>query len=250
MNQEFYIGYQKVMPPGMAAFLRKRIQIFAAITLIIAVVTVAAQKPFAGSRFEFGVEKTFSGIISEHPYPTLTLNQPAKDRQSSVRSRYYLVAPGKHGAQQYVTGAEGKRVILKGSLIYRDAQTMIEIQPDSIQVLEPGDSAHGLIESLGEFTLQGEIVDSKCYLGVMKPGNLKPHKSCAIRCISGGITPLLCVRDEQGYAIYLMLAGINGEAINRDVIPFVAESVEITGHVERMDGLLLMKTDPAKIRRL
>ena len=84
----------------------------------------------------------------------------------------------------------------------------------------------------------------------MKPGNLKPHKACAIRCISGGITPVLCVRDESGNALYVMLAGENGEAINKQVIPFVAEPVEMTGHIERRDDLLLMKIDPGMIRRL
>jgi len=249
MNPEFYIGYQKDMPPGLAAFLRKRIAVFFAVTLLIAVIIVAAQNPFAASRFEFGVEKSFSGIIGESPYPTLILDQPVQDRQTTVRSRYFLVAPGKHGAQRFLAGLDGKKVSLSGSLIYRDNVTMIEIQPDSIHVIDAGNSAGGSVESLGEFTLQGEIVDSKCFLGVMKPGNLKPHKSCAIRCISGGITPLLCVRDEQGNALYLILAGKNGEAINQDVIPFVAEPVEISGYVERTDSLLLIKTDPANIRR-
>jgi len=250
MNDDFYIGYQKVMPPGLAVFLRKRILIFLGLTLLIAVMLVAAQKPFASGRFEFGVRKSFSGMVSEYPYPTLILDQPDGDRQTVARSRFFLVAPGKHGAQKYLSGLDGKKVNVDGSLIYRDKTSMIEIQPDSIQVIEDADSASSTRESLGEFTLRGEIVDSKCYLGVMKPGNLKPHKSCAIRCISGGITPLLCVRDEQGYALYIMLAGINGEAINQDVIPFVAEPVEISGQIECTDDVLLMKIDPAKIRRL
>ena len=103
---------------------------------------------------------------------------------------------------------------------------------------------------MGRFTLRGEIVDSKCFLGVRKPGHLKPHKACAIRCIRGGITPVLCVRDAAGRALYLMLAGPDGRAINREVLPYVAEPVEVAGEVVRADSLLILKTDPATIRRL
>ena len=45
--------------------------------------------------------------------------------------------------------------------------------------------------------VKGEIVDPKCFFGVMKPGEGKPHKDCAIRCILGGIPPVLKVTDES-----------------------------------------------------
>jgi hypothetical protein len=57
--------------------------------------------------------------------------------------------------------------------------------------------------SLGTQTLIGEIVDSKCYLGVMNPGALIPHRACAIRCISGGIPPVLLVRQSDRSAALL-----------------------------------------------
>jgi len=248
MSDDFYIGYQKVMPPHLAGFLRTRIAVLALVVVVLAGVMAAVQHPFAGSNFEFGVVKTFTGIVHESPYPALTLDHPVGSDKPF--SRFHLVAPGKHGAQKLVAGFDGKLINVKGSLIYRDNQTMIEIQPDSLEELSTAAFEPGRIENLGMFTLQGEIVDSKCYLGVMKPGNLKPHKSCAIRCISGGITPVLCVRDEEGHAVYVVLAGADGRQINADVIPFVAEPVEITGRVERRDDMLIMTIDPAKIIRL
>jgi len=250
MNGEFYIGYQKTMPPSISAFLRKRIILLLTAAGIIAMLLVTAQKPFANSAFEFGVVKSFNGIISEHPYPTLILNQPAADRNDVARSRYYLVAPGKHGAQKLLSGHDGHRVRLEGSLIYRDNQNMIEVQPGSIEVVESSADVRGGSVALGGFTLRGEIVDSKCYLGVMKPGNLKPHKSCAIRCISGGIPPVLCVRDESGNAIYVVLAGPDEEPVNEAVLPFVAEPVEITGWIELRDNILIMKMETGSMRRL
>ena len=52
--------------------------------------------------------------------------------------------------------------------------------------------------SLGVATLRGEIVDSKCYLGAMKPGDQKTHKACATLCIRGGIPPVLVERLPGG----------------------------------------------------
>src|SRR6266513_1903853 len=85
---------------------------------------------------------------------------------------------------------------------------------------------------LGQQTLVGEIVDSKCYLGVMNPGQLTTHRACAIRCISGGIPPVLLVRQKDGPAIYLLLVSADGKPVNRQVLNMVAEPVEITGDVE------------------
>jgi len=47
----------------------------------------------------------------------------------------------------------------------------------------------------------GEIVDSKC-LGVMTPGQLTTHRACAIRCISGGIPPVLHVRQTNAKILH------------------------------------------------
>jgi hypothetical protein len=53
-------------------------------------------------------------------------------------------------------------------------------------------------EDLGAFTLVGEIVDSKCYLGIMNPGETNPHRECAALCIRGGIPPLIIAHDADG----------------------------------------------------
>src|SRR6266511_5336791 len=105
-------------------------------------------------------------------------------------------------------------------------------------------------ESLGEHTLVGEIVDSKCYLGVMNPGALTPHRACAIRCISGGVPPVLLVRQKDGPGIYLLLVSADGKPVNKQVLDMVAESVEITGEVERQGELLILRADPATYRRV
>ena len=37
-----------------------------------------------------------------------------------------------------------------------------------------------------------------CFLGVMKPGRSKPHRACAVRCISGGIPPFKVPGHARG----------------------------------------------------
>jgi len=68
---------------------------------------------------------------------------------------------------------------------------MIETKAEWIQAAEKnfGDDSPLPSTSLGTQTLVGEIVDSKCFLGVMNPGQLTTHRACAIRCISGGVRP-------------------------------------------------------------
>ncbi|MEJ2177929.1 MAG: hypothetical protein P8Y12_08270 [Gammaproteobacteria bacterium] len=56
-------------------------------------------------------------------------------------------------------------------------------------------------------TLTGEIADSKCFLGVMKPGEGSIHRACAEVRLLGGIRSMLVVRDcndiRYGYILTL-----------------------------------------------
>jgi len=128
----------------------------------------------------------------------------------------------------------------------------VEALPDSIKVAE--NAATVLVGNktipLGRQTLVGEIVDSKCFLGVMNPGQLLPHRACAIRCISGGIPPVLLVRDTEGGANYLLLVSADGKPVNQQVLDLVAEPVQITGEVERQGELLILRADPKTIIRI
>ena len=173
-------------------------------------------------------------------------------------SRYLLVDEIKFGAADAVRGLDGRRVRLAGHLIHRDDHTMIQLAAGSIEAIEglpsprpEGGGAGGeWMEDLGTHTFRGEIVDSKCFLGVMKPGNLKPHRACAARCISGGIPPLLLIRDAEGNANYLLLATEDGGTVNGAVLDMIAEPVEITGRLLRYDDLRVLRADPATYRRI
>ena len=78
----------------------------------------------------------------------------------------------------------------------------------------------------------------------------KPHRSCAARCISGGIPPVLLVKDPDGNSNHLLLVSADGRTVNQQVLPLVAEPVEITGRVMRLGGQLVLQANPETYRRL
>jgi hypothetical protein len=254
---EFYIGYLPRAPEKSEKFLRKVILALLFIAVIVAVILVIGQNSFYPSVFEFGIYREFEGVIKEKPYPVLWVQRPGEAGALPGYSQYYLVSFGKFGALEAVREMDGKRVKLQGSLIYRDNQTMIEIQEGLLEVI---DDQPGMLtrstwnrqpgKTLGTFQLTGEIVDSKCFFGVMNPGNLKTHKSCAIRCISGGIPPVLVVKNKKGLATYFLLVSEEGKTVNREVLPLVADPVEITGEVIQYENLLVLKADPQTYRKL
>jgi hypothetical protein len=243
-QDEFYTGYLPQAPPGVAAWTKKAVVLVFVVTAAVALALAAAQSPFSKAVYHFGDLGTVEGVVRERPYPTLEVDRPG----AGGASRYLLVNPFKHGAT--VDGLDGKRVAVVGSLIHRDDQTMLEIVlPGKTAVL--GAAGDGAAErSLGVHTLVGRIVDSKCWLGIMKPGEGKPHRSCAARCISGGIPPLFVVGDERGPLLKLLLVDAGGGAVNRRVLHLVDEPLEIRGEVARLDDLWILKADPETYRRL
>lgn len=247
---ELYVGYRKTAPPEATRFVRNRVSCLIIACVVIAILLVISQKPFAASFYEFGNIRTFRGVIIDNPYPVLVLDRP-ENRVPSTVSSYLLVLPGKRGAQLHGLGE--RHVELKGTLIYRGNRTMIEVDPDSVSIIKKIPSAAHFdrrSEKLGTFALRGEIVDSKCYFGVMKPAHLKPHRSCAVRCISGGIPPVFRVRDQRGHELTLLLAGAHGQSVNNDVLDLVAEPLEIKGEVWWQDDILVLYADPTTYKRL
>jgi len=88
---------------------------------------------------------------------------------------------------------------------------------------------------LGYAELAGEIVDSKCYFGVMNPGRGKVHRDCAARCLSGGIPPALLVRDGAGSSATVLIANFR-----RELLDHVAEPVALRGRLTRSAGRLIL----------
>lgn len=266
-KHEFYIGYQHHAPPGLAAFMTRRVLIIAVLVLVSGVAIAATQNRFAPAVFEFGEVREFEGVIQERPYPQLKVRRPGRNPDLRFLSSYYLVDPLKFGAEPYVRGLDGKRVRLSGELLYRENQTMLVLQPESIREIDSGEGEAATADASvqdtaiearapagaaiphGRATLTGEIIDSKCYLGAMNPGERKVHRGCAIRCISGGIPPLFVVRTPQGPQ-HLLLVSPEGKAVNQAVLKYVALPLRITGEVRYEHGVYTLFADPQRFERL
>ena len=214
--------------------------------IVLALVLVTAQMPFANSFFEFGKLREFEGTIIEQPYPSLLVKRPGQADPQQSASEYLLVAPGKHGADELVRDFAGKQIKLRGQLIYRDGQTMLEIEPGSISKTAMPASGPQEMRDIGPLTVSGEIVDSKCYLGVMNPGNGKVHRDCASRCLSGGIPPLFVSFDTG--ARYLLIDR-QGRALAYDTIrEFIAEPLVASGELLQRGETQLLKIDVSELR--
>ena len=166
--EDFYVGYQSHAPAQLGHFLRRVAIVLLVLVLLVAGGLVFTQAEFAKSYFGFGVLENFEGTIDGAWLITPGGNALA------------LVGEGKRGVARMPKG----RVKVTGQRIERDGVVMIEVL--SISPLD-GAVANASETDLGAIMLTGEIVDTKCYLGVMNPGAGKLHKECARNCLRGGI---------------------------------------------------------------
>ncbi len=251
-NEELYVGYIDKAPVGIGRFIKKFTLLLIVAAPILSFILVFAQNQFYPVVFEFLNYRTFEGTVIEKPFPMLLVQRPGENGNATDASQYFLVAEGKIGAQEMTAGLSGKRVSLEGALIYRDNQTIIEVKPNTLKEVSSAGAASSTGESmqLGTVTLVGEIVDSKCFFGVMNPGNLKVHRSCAVRCISGGIPPVFAVKSTQGETHYFLLTGTQGEAINDKILDRIAEPLEISGELVSNGDKFVFKAAPENYRRL
>jgi hypothetical protein len=250
-----------------------------------------------GGTFDFGQPRQVSGTIAARPYPAIRLDHAGGDVDGWRPGAWaLLVAPGKHGADTLVAGFDGAHVTLEGTRIQRGDRLIFEVSPGSIArdgraasastastanaagtantpdtaqaandatdiagVAGMGVGIVGAFEEGATVTLRGEIVDSKCHLGVMVPGEGKTHKDCASLCLRGGIPPALLVRDREGRSALLLLLTPAGDPVGPEALLRLAgEPVEVTGAIVRAvtpraaspAGWPALRTDPSTWRPL
>jgi hypothetical protein len=263
-SDELYIGYDPPMPPRIARFVKRAVLMIGAGVPIAAGTLALGHLPIDGGTFDFGRPRQVSGVIAARPYPSLRLDTAA-DADPGRETWALLVAPGKHGADSLIAAFDGQRVTLEGTRIQRGNRLMFEVMPGSIaregreaSARSPGDVGDNL--GAGDVvTLRGEIVDSKCFLGVMVPGEGKTHKDCASLCLRGGIPPALLVRDREGRSALLLLVTPSGEPVGQEaVVRLAGEPVEVRGVIAPAitprepspQDWLTLRTDPSTWRPL
>ena len=254
-NSEFYIGWMAKAPKGFAKHVKRVLIVLFPVALIIAYLLATSQKKFSTANFEYGKLTELTGIYFNKPVPLLKVYDKNRDPLTIP-----LVGYGKHGAETAImetenernTSLNGKEVTLKGTLLYGDGKTILQIDKNDKPIVNIGSgSTFSVVErNLGTQTIRGEIVDPKCYFGVMKPGEGKVHRDCAIRCILGGIPPVLHVQNEKGESNYYLIVGPNGEKMNEAVQDVVAEPVSIEAKVVQQDDWIILYTGKEKINRI
>jgi hypothetical protein len=243
MSDEFFVGYLPT-PPGIRSF---SLAVAAALLLGAAGVAWGAasfqRSPGASDRGK----AELTGLYLAAPYGHLRW----LDEGGEVRHTL-LTVQRKFGARDHAA-FDGQTVTIKGLLLERDDQQLLELSAAPEPARLPPQEAMALKvdpEPLGEVTVSGEIVDSKCYMGRMRPGNERAHRACAQLCVRGGIPPVLISRRPGAAAEHYLLAGPGGAPINQEVLPWVAEPVRITGALSRVGDLQILELDPETIERL
>ena len=244
MHEDFFVIYRDHDGGGN----RRSLISLAIIGILAAAILGAGLVALQGSvaddaRVEYGTTLQYTGVLVGDPLPLLV----SGDRT------YFLVNPLKFGFDPAVRASlAGRRVRMRATLIERGEQAMLEVVEGSVEDLGPplDDAPAPPDASPGPTRLRGEIVDSKCYLGVMNPGHLKPHRACAINCLRGGIPPVLISRDGSGIPRQTVLVAVDDTALRDWILPWVAEPVELTGTLRRVGQLEILEIGRKGIRRL
>lgn len=247
MSGEFYIGYLPESPPALARRSRAMVRLALFLGVVSVSVLAATQEPRLPGTFEFQTYREFEGILIEKPVPMLRV-APPEGVEGSV-SPLVLVGFGKEGLPDFARGHDGARIRAKGTLVVQGPHAMIELNdPESFEVIDPNPPRSDVAEMLGEVEITGELVDTKCWFGVMRPATGKVHRACAIRCLSGGIPPGILVRDTAGNAAVFLLAGADGEPLEYDV-EWAALAVTARGSLERHGELPVLRVRTLELAR-
>jgi hypothetical protein len=247
-KKNFFVGYSDTFPRGLKVFYFLVIPILLCASFGFAYL-FAKDTPLAGEgTWQLEETVTFTGLVTLDPYPMIVTEE---DPGRGV----LIVREGKLGAQELLREFDGSTIAIEGYLIERGPWRMLEI--GGAQSIKPAEAAVVASLTLVEgnpVRLRGEIVDSKCMLGVMKPGVGKVHRDCARLCILGGFPPMLLVEDEGGQKAAFLLVDAEGKGISEAILPFVAVPVEVSGSLSKLGAMSVLHLDIssgaiAKIKR-
>lgn len=218
---EFYVGYLPYAPAATAKRIRRTAIALMFLAAALACVFVRSQAPFPDRTFDYDHVQSLAGTLVLDDVPHLL----------TPNGSLVLVGQGKHGANLPI-GDNGHAAIIQGKEITHGDMRLIEVvdEKQSTSGVTPSSGA----QHFGPVTLNGEIVDSKCYAGVMNPGHGKVHRSCAARCLHGGIPAALLSDDRIYYLTGMDPAEFSAHA---------GEPVTISGRLEHKEGLAVIRVE-------
>ena len=249
-DDPFFIGWADTPPADRRFFLRLGLGLMAGTAGLGAGLAALQRAPGAGG-WDPDKVREWRGIVSGAPYAMLR----SRDLGGDAPRTALLSCLGKCGVAAQIGALSGQPVVVTGSLIQRGRHSMIAVDEQGPWLRRddraPIDAGLSLpvVEALGEVSLNGEILDSKCWFGAMRPSDGKLHKACASLCIRGGIPPAFFARGAAGQSA-LMIMTDAGRAHGPELLALVADPVRLSGQVFRRGDLLLLDTPVSAIRRL
>lgn len=254
-KDDFYVGYLDEVATDTKKLLKRFVVL--AITLLLAIATVFAltQNKDKNSAFDFDTSTSITGIYHEMPYPMLKV----RTSENSFKN-ILLLGFGKSSAnpflskiRQKVPQLSGKALRIEGNLIYYNGKTLLQIT-DGEKITLAQDTEPFLMpqakKMVNAMELEGEIVDPKCYFGVMKPGKGKTHRSCAALCIAGGIPPVLATTDKNNISEYYLITDTEGNTIHEDILPYIGKPSLLTGDIVKLEDWYQLRLNIDHIKDL
>jgi len=240
----FFVGYLK-MPKRLGLFYWAVIPVVIGCVLGAGFGFAVAQKDPGQGRF-MPPAQTLTGYFDLEPYPVLRTIPTDEFPESRT---VMLTGAGKFGILDQVEKHKGQMVDVRGVFLVRGDHEIFQVGGRGVKPTEETLSAEMQAftapetKPLGSYTLKGEIVDSKCYLGAMRPGEGKTHMVCANVCIMGGVPPMFVIYDEKGVSDILMLADEDGKSLAGLVSDYTSLFVSIAGQVEQRGDLKVFRID-------
>ena len=247
MKREFYVGYLKT-PSGIKRGLLVLVPLLLVSMVVVAALVPAEQDDPGTGTWDLDTTTELTGVVLAEPYPQVLVAQDG----GGVRT-VLLASQVKSGVHDRVTEISGQTATVRGNLIERDGRALMTLLDDASGVEAAsalGGTALPTPQATGRFELTGQIIDPKCYLGAMKPGEGKIHKACATLCIKGGVPPMFMTRDADDQRTLYLLTGANGEAVFDSIERYIADPITAEGVIERHGDLAWFKIDAATIARL
>lgn len=283
---ELYVGY-RTLPQGAR---RVVVLVAAALVLVFAGLSAAfaiVQRPAGNGTWTIDRVGAWSGVLVAEPYPMLLVG---KGHDSGGESgAYLLVGEGKVGVQERVDAIRAQRpgamlaVTVRGTMIERDNRRLIEVASGAEGFrVDPREVDAAAVErafnadnadagatpgtavsaDIGRpLSIRAEIVDGKCYLGAMKPGDGKGHKACATLCVLGGLPALIVELKGPGSKfvcpptsialgeVHPLLIVDGSTRIDGPVLELIGEPVLIQGVMKRRWGMPVIEARSQDIRR-
>ena len=238
----FYVGYLPAPRKHRGAMMLVIVLVMVWVCFA-SLLFVLAQRSPGEAVWDISNERTWTGLLIEDPYPMLVTSHDT----------LLVVSMGKQGAHDQLASYFNSQVTISGYELQREGRRMIELSPGSIRpvLLEDQASiARPELEIIDEspHTFVGEIIDGKCYLGAMKPGDGYAHRSCAVLCLSGGLPPMFAPQHTRGTQVLPLILYDNAAHIPEDLHVFVACPVEFEARAARIGSVPVLVVETGSIR--